>query len=210
VPGAQPSVAVTVTKPSRSRRIVAWINRLHPVPNGIYNCPAFSAVEPTVTLAFRGHAEGPILAKAAETDYGYGSGPCNALTVTSRDRKTRFLIGGRFLEHLQRLLGVNFGFGEGSIKGAIYMAGGPAPSKRPIAGQVWLYRADRPSRYTNEAVSNETLPRPGGFVLSGIGPGVYYLRASAHARPSGCSRTAVMVRVGKTTTADVPWGCNIK
>jgi hypothetical protein len=210
VSGAQPYVAVTVTEASTTRRILTWINRLHPVPHGVYNCPASTAVEPTVTLTFRAHAKGPILARATETDYGYGSGPCNALMVTSPEHKTRFLIGGQFLEHLQRLLDVNFGFGEGSIQGAIYMAGGPATSKKPMAGEVKLYRAHRPSHDSSAALSNETLPQPGKFVLSGLGPGDYYLRASVHGKSSGCPRTAVTVRVGKTTIANVPWGCNIK
>jgi hypothetical protein len=209
-PGAQPYVAVTVTKPSTTRRVLTWINRLHPVPHGVYNCPAFTAVEPTVTLTFRAHARGPVIAKASETDYGYGSGPCNALTVTSPGHKTRFLIGGQFLEQLERLLDVNFGFGEGSIRGAIYMAGGPAPSKKPIAGEVRLYLAHRPSHYSSAALSNETLPQPGKFGFSGVGPGDYYLRASVHGKPSGCPRTAVTVRAGTTTIANVPWGCNIK
>jgi hypothetical protein len=170
------------------------------------------AVEPTVTLTFRAYAKGPVLAKATETDYGFGSTVCNPLTVTAPGRRTLSLVGGEFLERLQRLLGVNFDFGMGAIKGEIYMAGGPAPSRtRPIAGQVELYRARELPRYGRGPLSVETIPRSGQHFDFVAGPGVYYLRStSLNGRPSDCPRITVTVRVDEITHAAVPWGCTIR
>jgi hypothetical protein len=89
------------------------------------------------------------------------------------------------------------------------MAGGPAPSKEPIAGRVSLYLANQLSRYANTLTRSETLPHPGQFIFSGVGPGTYSLGATVHGKPFNCPRTKVVVRVAKTTYAKVPWGCTI-
>jgi hypothetical protein len=208
--GEQPPVAVTVTASAKVRRIVGWIDRMRPVPSGSYNCPAMIAIEPIIRLTFRAHPKGPVLARASEIDYGYGSFPCNPLTLTVPGRKPQSLIGGRFLERLQRLLGINLGFGEGTIKGKIYMAGGPlALSKTPLAGRVSLYLTDQPSRNANTLNRSETLPRPGQFIFTDLGPGAYYLGATVKGKSFDCPRVKVVVRAGKTTYANVPWGCTI-
>jgi len=202
--------AVTVTDPSTTRRISGWINRMRPVPNGPTNCPDLTAVEPGVTLTFRAYARGPVLAKATETDFGFGSYACNPLTVTVPGSRSRSLVAGQFLERLQRLLSVNFGFGEGAIKGKIYLAGGPAPSiMKPLAGHVTLYRTHQPPQVGSTPIASATLPRPAEFKFSGLGPGVYFLRASVKGAPSRCHQTSVTVRVGKTAHASIPWGCGI-
>lgn len=207
--GEQPPVAVTVTATARVRRIVGRIDRMRPVPSGSYNCPAMIAIEPVIKLTFRARARGPVLATASEIDYGYGSFPCNPVTLTVSGHKTRLLIGGHFLERLQRLLGINLDFGEGTIKGEIYMAGGPAPSKKPLAGRVNLYLAEQPSRNANTLNRSETLHRPGQFSFTDLGPGAYYLGATVKGESFGCPRIKVVVRSGKTTYAKVPWGCTI-
>jgi hypothetical protein len=89
------------------------------------------------------------------------------------------------------------------------MAGGPVPSKVPIAGRVNLYLANQRSRHANTLTRSETLPRPGQFVFSGLGPGAYFLRATVHGQRFDCPRTMVIIRVGKITYAKVPWGCTI-
>jgi hypothetical protein len=208
--GERPTTAVTVSDPSTARQISSWINRMHPVPSGVYNCPDLAAREPRVTLTFRMHAKDRFLAKATETDFGFGSYPCNPLTVTVPGRKNRSLVAGRFLERLQRRLGVNFGFGEGTLRGEIYLAGGPAPrSMKPLAGHVTLYLTHQLPRPGSTAISNETIPRPARFDFSGLGPGVYLLSATVNGKPSDCPRTRVIVRVGRTAHASIPWGCTI-
>jgi hypothetical protein len=211
VPGAQPTVAITATGSSTTHRIVAWIDRLRPVSHGAYNCPLLDAVEPTVTLTFRARARGSVLAKAAETEYGFGSTVCNPLTVTSPGHKTLSLVGGQFLERLQHLLRVNFGFGIGTIKGEIYMAGGFGPhTKRPIPGKVELYLERNQTRYGRGPLMTETIPRPGQHFDFTEGPGVYDLRStSLDGSPSDCPRITVTVRVNETTHAAVPAGCAI-
>jgi hypothetical protein len=211
VTGQRPTAAVTVTDPSTASRISTCINRMRPVPSGVYNCPNLDvAGKPRVTLVFRTHAKARGLAKAAETDFGFGSYACNPLIVSVPGHKNRFLIAGQFLERLQRLLGVNLGFGEGTLKGEIYLAGGPAPrSKKPLAGHVTVYLTHQLPRSGSAPISNETMPRPAQFDFSGIAPGVYFLRASVRGKPSQCPQTMVTVRVGRTTRASVPWGCGI-
>ncbi len=174
-------------------------------------CPLLDSVEPTVTLTFRAHAKGSVLAKAAETDYGFGSTVCNPLTVTVPGRKTLSLVGGHFLERLQHLLRVNFGFGTGTIKGEIYMAGGPAPpTKRPIPGQVELYLARDLPHFGRGSLMTETIPRAGQHFDFMEGPGVYELKsASLNGKPSDCPPVTVTVRVDQTAQAAVPWGCTI-
>jgi hypothetical protein len=210
--GEPPTVSLVVSSSSTVRRIASSINRLHSVPSGTYNCPnAGPAGEPTVTLTFRAHKNGAVLAKAVETDFGFGSYPCNPMTISVPGRKDRFLVGGQLLERLERLLGVNFGFGEGNLKGEIYEAGGPAtPSRRPIAGQVRLYLTHELPRPGSTSITYERLPQPGPFAFTNLAPGVYLLRASVHGKLSGCPRTRVTVLVGKTTHASIPWGCNVK
>jgi hypothetical protein len=211
-PREQPVVALTVTRPSVTRQIVGWIDRLRPVPRGVFNCPLFDAVEPTVTLTFRTRARGAALATVSETDYGFGSGACNPLTLAVPGHKTRALLGGRFLERLQRLLGVNFGFGSAVIEGGIYMAGGPEVSRRrSIAGHVTLYLARTLRQPHSRQLSSETIPRSGQHFYFEEGPGVYYLRASSlHGKPAGCPPTTVTVRAGETADVSVPWGCLVK
>ena len=211
VPGARPTVAITVAKSSTTRQIVAWLDRLHPLPHWAHTCPLLDAVEPTVTLTFRADANGSVLAKATETDYGFGSTDCNPLTITAPGRKSLSLVGGQFLERLQHLLRVNFGFGIGTLKGEIYMAGGPAPSKRPIPGQVKTYLARKLPHHGRGPLSVEIIPRSGQHFDFALGPGVYYLRStSLNGKPSGCSRITVTVRVDEITNTAVPWGCTIK
>jgi hypothetical protein len=212
VSGEQPFAAIAITRRSEIRRLADWIYRLRPVPKGVFNCPAFAAVEPTVTLRFLARANGRVLATATETDYGFGSSACNPVTLAVRGRKARHLIGGRFLEQVQRLLGVNFGFGIGTIKGGIYMAGGPVVSQtRSISGRVELYLARTGLQPRRERVSVETIPRNGQHFDFLEGPGVYYMRAtSLNGEASECPPTTVTVRAGKTLQISVPWGCNVK
>jgi hypothetical protein len=212
VPGEQPVAAIAIARQAEIRHLAGWIDRLRPVPKGIFNCPAFTAVEPTVTLRFLARANGRVLATATETDYGFGSSICNPLTLAVRGQKTRHLIGGRFLEQLQRLLGANLGFGTGTIKGGISLAGGPAASKtRPIAGRVQLSLALTRLQPRSERISVEMIPRDGQHFDFVEGPGVYTLRAtSPNGQPSGCPPTTVTLRAGETLHVSVPWGCAVK
>lgn len=212
VPSEQPVVAVTIAKQAEIRRLANWLDRLRPIPKGTFNCPAFGAIEPTVTLRFLARADGRLLATVTETDYGFGSSVCNPITLAVPGEHRRELIGGRFLEHLQRLLAVNFGFGTGTIKGGIYMAGGPIASKaKTISGRVVLYLARTRLEPRSERVSVETIPRNGQHFDFVEGPGVYSLRAtSPNGKPADCPPTTVTARAGKTLELPVPWGCNVK
>jgi hypothetical protein len=213
VAAQKPIVGVSVTDPAKVRQIVAWINQMHRVRPGVaYACPLSIGVEPTVTLTFRAQARGAVLARASETDYGFGSGPCNPVNINVPGRDVRSLLGGRLLERLQRLFSVSFGFGLGEIKGQIYFADGPAPPnghrKGPVSGAVSLYLTHNYPGYGSGPVSKTFLPRPGQFTFTPA-PGRYLLSASASGKRPDCPRTTVVVRVGRTTRADVPIGCSI-
>jgi hypothetical protein len=107
-PGTAPILSRTVTGPARVRRIVAWIDRMQIVQPGSYSCPALLTGQPVVTFDFRAAAGGPMLAQASLTDYGFESGPCDPVSFSIRGHSQKPLIGGNFLNLVQRLLGVRF------------------------------------------------------------------------------------------------------
>jgi hypothetical protein len=106
-PGKAPNVSLSVTDPAKIGRIVHWIDGLGIVqPGEVFSCPALFG--PTVTFAFRAAAGGAVLARAQLLDlYGF-SGPCNPIGLTILGHTQTPLIGGDFLERVQRLLGVQF------------------------------------------------------------------------------------------------------
>lgn len=207
----QQPVMATVTNRARVRRIIAWIARMRPVPPGVYSCPAILAGWPRVLLRFRPRLRGPVLATARERDAGYGSYACNPLTLQVPRRATRELLAGRFLERLQRLLGVQFGFGSGTISAVIHRAGGP-PTSRPAissAGVVMLYGEVGPHRH-RVLVSTELLSRPGQTFTFTLAPGTYLLQARLPKRAPDCKPTTVTVRAGHHTHVTLPAGCSLK
>jgi hypothetical protein len=53
-PGAQPQVAVALTRSAQVREVVVWIDRMRPVPSGVaYSSAMHLAGEPVVTLVLR-------------------------------------------------------------------------------------------------------------------------------------------------------------
>lgn len=204
-------VTATVTNRAQMRRIVAWVDRMKPVPPGSYNCPAMVAGWPDVTLRFRARSGGRVLATATESDTGYGSYACNPLTLRVPGHAVRALLGGQFLEHLQRLLGVQFGFGSGTIAGVIRRTGGPLVLHPAIssAGAVTLY-GEVGSHGHRVLVSREFLPRPGQKFTFTLAPGAYLLQARLPKHAPDCKPTTVTVRAGHSTRLTLPAGCSLR
>lgn len=225
------AVRVNVTDPGQVRRIVDWINRMKPVPRGTYSCPEILPSEPTVSLAFRASAGGPVLARASETDNGSGATPCNALWVSvpgpcpSRSPSChggggQELLGGRFLERLQRLLKVHFGFGYGNIAGTLSPTSGRqllavVRERRPASttSGYYVYLGLDTSRYPQWGLGFIGYPvnRRGQFSSDGLPGGIYLLDWGAgQGQPFNCPPTRVIVRVGHTTHARIPVDCPTK
>lgn len=107
LPGKPPIVSRRVTASSRVQRIVSWVNRLPTVQPGATSCPGVSSSPPLVTLKFRLRSGRPPVAVVSATDYHY-SNQCDPVSLTIRGHAQKPLIGGDFLERVQRLLGVRF------------------------------------------------------------------------------------------------------
>ena len=125
---------------------------------------------------------------------------------------TRELIGERFLERVQRRLGVHFGFGFGTISGVIRRSGGIAPGPghpaAPSAGTVSLYEEPASEGY-RYALAIGSLTRPMRFKIPAA-PGTYFLRATLPGGVPDCRPTQVTVRAGRTTHVTIPAGCTFK
>ena len=70
---------------------------------------------PTVTFDFHATAGGALLAQARVIDFRGASGPCNPVQFSIRGRRETPLIGGSFLEQVQRLLGVRLNPAPASV-----------------------------------------------------------------------------------------------
>jgi hypothetical protein len=231
--GLEPvAVRVNVTAPSEVRQIVGWINRMKAVPRGgVYSCPEIPPSEPTVSLAFRASAGGPVRARASETGDGSGATPCNPLWVSvpgpcpSRSPSChggggQELLGGMFLERLQRLLKVHFGFGFGNIVGTLSSTGGrPLPAvvrARLPAGSSSgynVYLGLDSHRFPHWGLGFVGFPvnRRGQFRSVALPGGVYLLDwGKGQGQPFNCPPTRVIVRVGHTTHARIPVDCPTK
>lgn len=226
------AVRVNVTAPEVVRQIVRWIDHLKAVPRGGGgSCPEILPSEPTVSLAFRANAGGPVLARASEADNGSGATTCNPLWVSvpgpcpSRSPSChggggQELLGGMFLERLQRLLKVHFGFGYGNIVGTLSPTGGrqlPAvvrarlPAGTPSGYYVFL--GLDPSRFPDWGLGFVGFPvnRRGQFRSVRLPGGVYLLDwGKGQGQPFDCQPTRVIVRVGHTTHARIPVDCPTK
>jgi hypothetical protein len=215
-----PTVRTTVTALDKVRQIAAWIDRMKPVPAGVaYSCPETAGIEPTVSLAFRSKVNGRMLAKASETDPGYGSSPCNPLTVTIPGEGTRALVAGMFLERIERLTGVDFGFGFGSITGTASYGGGArlqTGTRTPFPGganaylvNVYLANPKAFPGYGNGLLIGSSIDRRGQFSIR-MAPGSYLLEAAKNGQKPDCPPTTAIVRVGHTTHANVLVGCRFQ
>jgi hypothetical protein len=215
-----PSVKTTVSARAKVHQIVAWIDQMKPVAPGFYTCGATAGIEPTVSLTFRASRTGRVLARASETDAGFGSGQCNPLTISRPGDKPVAVIGGMFLERVERLVGVDLGFGFGKIDGTLVRAGGPLPSpsthRHPPAGDpspfmvnVYLAHPRAFPGYGNGLLFGSSVNRHEQFSI-GIAPGAYLLNATQAGRKPDCQRITAIVRVGHTTHTDIPVGCTIK
>ena len=61
-----------------------------------------------ITVTFRSGAGGPVLAQATYTNYPrLSSGPCTPVRFTVGGHSESPLIGGHYVAHLQRILGVS-------------------------------------------------------------------------------------------------------
>jgi hypothetical protein len=202
-------VTAVVTNRAKVHKIVVWVERMRPVPPGSYNCPVMLAGWPEVTLRFRTRPGGHVLATAMESDTGSGSFACNPLTLRVPGHAVRGLLGGRFLEHLQRLLGVRFGFGSGTITGVIRRTGGTlvAHPAIPSPGAVSLYGVN--SLGHRVLVSEEFVPRSGQKFTFTVPPGTYVLQARLPKHPPDCEPTTITVHAGNSTRIAVPAGCSL-
>lgn len=225
------AVSVNVTASREVRQIIGLIDQMKRVPRGTYSCPETLPTEPTVSLAFRASAGGPVLARASETDDGSGATPCNPLWVSvpgpcpSRSPSChggggQELLGGMFLERVQRLLKVNFGFGYGNIVGTLSPLGGrPLPavvSARLPAGSSSGYYVNLgldPNRFPDWGLGfiGFSVNRRGQFRSDSLPGGVYLLDwGKGQGQPFNCPPTRVIVRVGRTTHARIPVDCATK
>jgi hypothetical protein len=108
-PHKRPIVSLHVTAPDQVNRIVALINAMQTgQPGLVFNCPMLPSGQPVVTFDFRTRPGGPLLARASAIDYGTPSGACNPVSLSIRGHREPPLLGGDFLERVQRLLRVNF------------------------------------------------------------------------------------------------------
>ena len=107
-PGRAPILTRSVTGPAKVRRIISLLDQMQIVQPGAYSCPLLQPGQPVVTFDFRATAGGPVLAEASLTDYGFDSGPCDAVSFSIHGHPQKPLIGGNFLGQVQRLLGVRF------------------------------------------------------------------------------------------------------
>jgi hypothetical protein len=99
-------VSLTVASRSTVRRIARLLDSMPIVQPGVTSCPGLLAGAPVVTFELLAAAGEPALARASLTDYGYDSGPCNPISFSVRGRALAPLLGGSFLNQVQRLLHV--------------------------------------------------------------------------------------------------------
>jgi len=211
--GRQPPIATaTVSAPRSVREIVTWIDQMKPVRPGAYSCPYMAGVEPTVAFLFRASAMGRVLARASETDYGWGSGPCNALSLTIPREGRRALVAGLFLERVERLVNVNLGFGQGKLVSALSAPGRPL-SRAALArlsadakNSYYVWVAADPTMFPSRAFLGAPVNRAGQFSTI-LGPGTYLLGWAKSGHKAACPLTKVIVHPGQTTHADVSVGC---
>ncbi len=151
-----------------------------------------------------------MLASATESDTGSGSYACNPLTLRVPGHAARALLGGGFLERLQPLLGLHFGFGSGTITGVIRRAGGTLVTHPAIssAGAVTLY-GEAGARGHRVLVSKEFLPRPGQKFTFTLAPGTYLLQARLPKHAPDCKPTTVTVHAGQSARVTLRAGCSL-
>jgi hypothetical protein len=101
-----PSGLVRVTDPAKVDRIVRWFDRLPTVRPGVFYCPML-VNGPQITLTFR-NADG-VLARARyaadSSNHSLVSRQCDPISYRVLSRSRRALIGGHFLQRVQRLIG---------------------------------------------------------------------------------------------------------
>ena len=107
-PSGTPILSRSVTDRAKVRRIISLLDQMQIVQPGTYSCPLLPEGQPVVTFDFRAAAGQPVLAQASVTDYGFESGPCNAVSFSIRGHRQKPLLGGSFLSQIQRLLGIRF------------------------------------------------------------------------------------------------------
>lgn len=101
-----PSGLVSVTSAEKVDRIVRWFDRLPTVRPGTFYCPLLIN-GPTITLTFRS-ANGAVARAryaADSPDGGLVSSQCDPISYSIGGRSRKALVGGRFLQRVQRLLG---------------------------------------------------------------------------------------------------------
>lgn len=105
-PARGPSLSFTTTDIGKVVEIATMLDRLHPVPPGVYNCPRIQAA-PTVTFTFRARRGGPVLSWASTLATG-PRGACPGITFEARGRARRILDAQPpFLRQAQRVLGAH-------------------------------------------------------------------------------------------------------
>jgi hypothetical protein len=99
---AGPDSIATVADGRFVQSIAVQLNRLPVVQPGVYHCPMMRADPPSVTLRFRAHRRGPLLAEAVQSMPP--GGPCRAMDVAIRGRREPALEGaGPVIARLRKL-----------------------------------------------------------------------------------------------------------
>lgn len=101
-----------ITSPGKVHELMSLIDAMPIVQPIMINCPALIVTGArVVTLSFRAARGGPVLAQATYTAYGSDltapSDECTPIEFSIRGHRQTALIGGDFINHANRLLGIN-------------------------------------------------------------------------------------------------------
>lgn len=107
----KPLLSLAVTDPGRVRAVASIVNSLPFAGNfqgTVFNCPMYTAREPTDTFVFRAARGGPVLARVSElANMPTTIVPCVATSLTIRGhREPELAEGGVLLREAGSLLGV--------------------------------------------------------------------------------------------------------
>ncbi len=107
-PHTRPSVALTVTDPTKVKKLAKAIDALQTAQPIAIACPNVPVDAPAVTFTFRATLRGPALAQASESASASGPiAPCETMSFSRAGRALTPLLGGAtVVEQAQALLGV--------------------------------------------------------------------------------------------------------
>lgn len=216
--GREPPIVMrTVTQGGHVRVILKWIAKMERVAPGSYSCPQTLGIEPTVTLLFRLSAHGAVLARASEFPAESTSDSCNPLAVKVSGRREVDLVAGSFLDRVERLLHIDLGYGYGTIVGTVRAGsrpghltgrGGAAINPRQHRIEVYLANPAAFPGYGKGLLFGYQIGPTGQFSMR-IAPGRYLLVVASLNGRDTCPRTAVRVRVSRTSHVNLHADCAV-